>query len=230
MGAAGVGLVPVRRRLRGRGGARHDTTATINAMTSIVRMIRRSILCCPVLHFVCLGLAMESVNVLRPRVDAVPVLHPKIRHIGRVWLDEGRFFTTQGLHRWRSQDPDSRPPSLCLLQQSGRCFAGERCNQMHLHAEDDRWLQGVVSELYDAEQGMFLRHTLTRTTAARCTETRRMGSCRRCIKWCSIIDDMNGWFRGIGWRGPAIGLIWTSHSSTGRVRSPRIAAWFAIAI
>ena len=80
MGAAGVGLVVVRRRLRGREGVRsalHVTTATINAMTSMVRMIRRSILCCPVLHFVCLGLAMEPVNVLRPRVDAVPVLDPR---------------------------------------------------------------------------------------------------------------------------------------------------------
>ena len=171
MGAAGVGLVVVRRRLRGREVVRsalHVTTAAINAITSMVRMIRRSILCCPVLHFVCLGLAMEPVvNVLRPRVDAVPVLHPKIRHIGRVWLDEGSFQTTQGLHRWRSRDPASRPPSLCLRQQSGRCFAGERCNQMHLHFEDDQWLQGVVSELYDAEQGMYVFcHTLMWTTAA----------------------------------------------------------------
>ena len=73
---------------------------------------------------------MLPTDWFRPRSEAVHVLHPLLRHLGRIWIDELHIEPTRGLTRWRSHG--LRPPSLCVLHLQDRCFLKERCNQIHL--------------------------------------------------------------------------------------------------
>lgn len=79
--------------------------------------------------------SMSDVNrmffsAITPRKKAVPVIDPRIRSFGKVWIDRSQLLQTRGLERVsRAHD---RPISLCMLYQNARCIAGERCNQAHV--------------------------------------------------------------------------------------------------
>eukprot|EP00906_Rhabdomonas_costata_P027981 RCo039715 len=68
-------------------------------------------------------------DLFQPREGSVPVIDPKMKAFGRVWLPQSWIYPSSGLARFRMGHP--YPPSLCLLFQSDRCQAGLMCNQIH---------------------------------------------------------------------------------------------------
>jgi hypothetical protein len=98
-----------------------------------------------------LGLFMDTHGLFQPRHDAVPVLHPELRHLGRLWMDHSMLQCTNGLWRWLWYGENARLPSICLLQQNGRCWARLRCNQIHIREEFVEAINIMVRSLKDQD-------------------------------------------------------------------------------
>ena len=71
-------------------------------------------------------------SLFQPSSSAIPVIDPKLKHLGRVWINMKHVQHSTAVERWLCRHP--HPPSLCMLHQSGRCNAGVKCNQTHVHS------------------------------------------------------------------------------------------------
>eukprot|EP00667_Euglena_gracilis_P003853 EG_transcript_3867 len=69
-------------------------------------------------------------SLFQPSRTSIPVIDPKLKQFGRLWISMHRVEHTKAVERWISADP--RQSSLCLLYSKGECNAGDKCNQLHV--------------------------------------------------------------------------------------------------
>lgn len=69
-------------------------------------------------------------DLFQPRPEALPIIHPLFKSVGKLWVPLSVITHTSGVDRYHSNHPHS--PSLCMLFQRGRCNAGQQCNQIHV--------------------------------------------------------------------------------------------------
>lgn len=108
-------------------------------MISLIVVVRFFFCVCVVvcLTFPSVGSSKSIVHMspvlVNAREGAVAVIHPHMRTVGRLWLDVNKIIRTKGYDRGTQTDSNNtRPPTVCLLYQEDRCFAGSRCNQIHV--------------------------------------------------------------------------------------------------
>eukprot|EP00668_Euglena_longa_P018993 GGOE01023669.1.p1 GENE.GGOE01023669.1~~GGOE01023669.1.p1 ORF type:complete len:543 (-),score=162.70 GGOE01023669.1:401-2029(-) len=84
-------------------------------------------------------------GLFAPSDDAVPIIHPEFKPMGRLWIALQWIYPTSGLNRFMEQHP--HPPSLCMLFQRGRCNSHAACNQIHV---DVRFAHAVAQALQNS--------------------------------------------------------------------------------
>eukprot|EP01001_Neometanema_parovale_P005274 NODE_1846_length_1586_cov_151.515379_g1758_i0.p1 GENE.NODE_1846_length_1586_cov_151.515379_g1758_i0~~NODE_1846_length_1586_cov_151.515379_g1758_i0.p1 ORF type:complete len:340 (-),score=33.46 NODE_1846_length_1586_cov_151.515379_g1758_i0:566-1522(-) len=89
-------------------------------------------------------------DIFLPSETSVPVIHPELKDLGRLWIPQEHIQQTKGLDRYLTGKPHS--PSFCMLYQHGRCAMGKQCNQVH------------VNRIY----GYSLRETIARSAVSTC--------------------------------------------------------------
>lgn len=96
------------------------------------------------------------VMLLRPQPGTMPVLCPEFGRHGRLWLPLRWLEPTAGRQQWE-QGVGPVVRSLCLLRLRGRCHWDQRCNQVHVTADQLEPLRAVLRCLWDADT-CCLRH------------------------------------------------------------------------
>jgi|UniRef100_A0A7S4FQM8 hypothetical protein len=72
-------------------------------------------------------------RLFQPSEDAIPVVHPSFKALGRIWVPWSVVEHTSGLDKVLQNRLHA--PSLCMLFQNGRCKSWSRCNQIHVGYE-----------------------------------------------------------------------------------------------
>jgi len=83
-------------------------------------------------------------QLFTPDDNAVPIIYPEFRPIGRLWVPLDYVYRTSGLVRYLNHQPHA--PSLCMLFQKGRCNSHENCNQIHVA----QWFAGMMRRALQA--------------------------------------------------------------------------------
>lgn len=71
-----------------------------------------------------------GVSLFEPHENAIPIIFPDCKNWGRVWIPFQFVTESEGVARYLRSHPHA--PSLCMLFQTGRCFSGKNCNQIHV--------------------------------------------------------------------------------------------------
>lgn len=100
------------------------------------------------------SLSPAIAKLFLPDVNALPIILPETKSLGRIWIPFQYIVRTSGIDRYLNNHPHA--PSLCMLFQNGRCNSGAKCNQIHV---DKSYTAAVTAALtFTATSNCCLAH------------------------------------------------------------------------